>query len=67
MRWEELIADGIRVESAIRYAQSGGCRGGEVVGCPEWVPRCVPFPLSALCPQTRWLKVRTVDPIFFPS
>ena len=67
MRWEELKADGIRVESAIRYVQSGGCRGGEVVGCPEWVPRFVPSPLSALCPQTRWLKVRTVDPIFFPS
>ena len=61
------MADGIRVESAIRYAQSGGCWGGEVVGCPEWVPRFVPSPLSALVPQTRWLKVRTVDPIFFLS
>ena len=61
------MADGIRVESAIRYAQLGGCRGEEVVGCPEWVPRFVPSLLSALVPQTQWLKVRTVDPIFFPS
>ena len=61
------MADGIRIESAIRYAQSGGYRGGEVVGCPDWVPRFVPSLLSALVPQMRWLKVCTVDPIFFLS
>ena len=60
------MADGIRLESAIRYVQSGGCRGGGVVACTELVPRFLPSPLSALVPQMRWLKVRTVDPIFFP-
>ena len=60
------MADAIRVEIAIHYVQSGGCRWGEVVGCLEWVPRFVPSPLSALVPQTRWLKVCMVDPIFFP-
>ena len=67
MRWEELIPDGMCVESAIHYAQSGGCRGGKVVGFPEWVPRFVPSPLSSLFPPTPWLKVRTVDHIFFLS
>ena len=61
------MADGIRIESAIRYAQSGDCRGGEVVGCPEWVTLFVPSPLETLVPQTGWLKVHTVDPIFVPS
>ena len=61
------MADGIRVESAIRYVQSGSCWGEEVVGCPDWVQCFVPSLLSALVPQTRWLKVRTVDPIFLPS
>ena len=31
------MADGIRVESVMRHAQSGGCRAGAVVGCPELV------------------------------
>ena len=55
------MADGIRVESAIHYAQSGGCQGGEVLGCLEWVLRLVPSPPSALVTQRQWLKVRKLN------
>ena len=52
------MADGIRVESAIRYAQSGGCRGGRGGAGGDGTGGRSESKASSSIPMTNWASRR---------